>query len=174
MRISLLVIAFSLFVFSCFFLWKCDPSAIFEGVLCLYLIIFALEYWTPTYLLNIIPLLTIFYLLSGSRKFPFLTYLSATSVYVLIAWAFYLTSWGHSLFFIPNYNPLMEHYSQLLLSIAGWPTGVSNVTIDTILTGPVRSVFVGVSLWYFIWIFARNTNWNVLRNLISRVDRQNA
>jgi len=80
MRISLLVIAFSLFVFSSFFLWKCEPSAIFEGVLCLYLIIFALEYWTPTYLLNIIPLLTIFYLLSGSRKFPFLTYLSATSV----------------------------------------------------------------------------------------------
>jgi hypothetical protein len=165
MRISLLVIAF--------FLWKCDPSAIFEGVLCLYLIIFALSYWTPTYLLNLIPLLTIFYLLSGSRKFPFLTYLSATSVYVLIAWAFYLTSWGHSLFFIPNYNSLMEHYSQLLLFIAGWPTGFLNVTMDTILTGPVRSVFVGVSLWYFIWIFAKNTDWNVLRNLISRVDRQN-
>jgi hypothetical protein len=171
MRISLLVIAFSLFVFSCFFLWKCDPSAVFEGVLCLYLIVFALSYWTPTYLLNLIPLLTIFYLSSGSRKLPFLTYLSAASVYVLIAWAFYLTSWGHSFFFIPNYNSFMEHYSHLLLFIAGWPTGFLNVTIDTILTGPVRSVFVGVSLWYFIWIFARNTDWNILRNLISRVDR---
>jgi len=171
MRISFLVIAFSLFVFSCFFMWKCDTSAIFEGVLCLYLIIFALSYWTPTYLLNLIPLLTIFYLLSGSRKFPFLTYLAAASVYVLIAWAFYLTSWGHSLLFIPNYNSFMEHSSQFLLFVPGWPTGFLNVTMDTILTGPARSVFVGVSLWYFVWIFARNIDRNVLRNFVSRMDR---
>ncbi len=172
MRISFLVIAFSLFVFSCVFLWKCETSAIFEGVLCLYLIIFALTYWTPTYLLNLLPLLTIFYLLSGSRKLPFLTYLSAASVYVLIAWAFYLTSYGHTLFFIPNYNSSMQHYAQFLQFIPGWPTGFFNVTVDTILTGPARSVFVGVSLWYFIWIFARNTDWNVLRNFISHVERQ--
>lgn len=172
MRISLLVIAFSLFVFSSFYLWKCDPSAILEGVLCLYLIIFALSYWTPTYLLNILPLLTVFFLLSGGKKLPYLTYLLTTSVYVLIAWAFYLTSWDHSLFFIPIYNSFMEHYAQLLLFIPGWPTGFSNVTVDTIITGPVRSIFVGVSIWYFVWIFTRNTDWNVLRNFISRLDRQ--
>lgn len=168
-ELSLTFVAFSLFAFAYLFMWKRDASRIFEGVLCLYLIVFAFSYWQPQFLLHLIPFLTIFYVLSGRRKLPFLAYMSTAMLYVLVAWAFYFTSWGHTLFFIPNYNLFMEHYSQLYLSIPGWPIG--GATTNTILTGPARSIFVGVSLWYFIWIFARNTHRNVLRNFISHVDR---
>jgi hypothetical protein len=169
-RISLLVIAFALFVFGYLFFWESDPSRIFEGVLCLYLVVFAFSFWKAEYLVELLPFLTIFFISSGGRKLLFIGYMASAMLFVLLDWAFYLTSWGHSLFFIPNYNSFMEHYSQLYLFIRGWPIG-SVGTTNTILTGPARSIFVGVSLWYIIWIFARNTDRNILRNLISHMNR---
>jgi hypothetical protein len=160
--INLLVIAFSLFVFGYLFLWKPDASSIFEGVFCLFLIVFAFSHWEPQYLLHMLPFLTIFYMSSGRRKLPFIAYMAGAMVYVLLDWAFYFTSWGHTLFFIPNYNSLMEHYSQLYLFIPGWPIW-ADVTTNTVLIGPARSIFIAASLCYVVWVFLRRFDVNILR-----------
>lgn len=155
-EISILVVAGVLFVFGYFLLWKPRRTSILEAVICLYLLVFAFTYWETQFLLNLLPLLTVFYFKAGKKKLPFVTYMSSALAFVLLNFAFYWTSWGHSFFFIPNYTPFLQHYSDLLLFIAGWP--IASGTVNSILLTPIRSIFVGVSLYYFFWIFAKNSD----------------
>jgi hypothetical protein len=128
------------------------------------MLVFALTYWETQFLLNLIPLLTVFYFTAGRKKLPFVTYMSSALAFVLLNFAFYWTSWGHSFFFIPNYNQVLQHYSDFLLFIRQWPFGGGDV--NTLITTPIRSIFVAVSLFYFLWIFLRNSDKRILRNIL--------
>jgi hypothetical protein len=161
--ISMLVVTGVLFVFGYFFVWKPRRTTILEAVICLYLLVFAFTYWETQFLLNLIPLLTVFYFTAGRKKLPFLTYISSALAFVLLDFGFYWASWGHSFFFIPNYNPTLQHYSNLLLFIRQWPIGSGDV--NTLITTPIRSIFVAVSLFYFLWIFLRNSNKQILSRI---------
>jgi hypothetical protein len=163
-QISILVVTAALFGLGYFVLWNPKRSSIFEAVMCLYLLVFAFSYWETQFLVYLIPFLTIFYATAGRKKLPFLTYMSSALVFVLINFAFYWTSWGHSFFFIPNYNQVLQHYSDLLLFIPGWPIGSG--TVNSILLTPIRSIFVGVSLYYFLWIFVKNSNKETLNRFL--------
>lgn len=163
-QISILVIALVLFGLGYLALWEPKRSSIFEAVMCLYLLVFAFSHWFPQFLLHLIPFMTIYYVASGRKKLPFFLYMSSALVFVLINFAFYWTSYGHTLFFIPNYNPVLQHYSDLLLFIPGWPIELG--TVNSIILTPIISIFVGVSLYYFIWIFIRNSNKEALNRLL--------
>jgi hypothetical protein len=162
--ISILVVAGVLFAFGYFLLWKPRRTSILEAVICLYLLVFAFSYWETQFLLNLIPLLTVFYFTAGRKKLPFVTYMSSALAFVLLNFAFYWTSWGHSFFFIPNYNQVLQHYSDLLLFIRQWP--INGEDVNTIITTPIRSMFVAASLFYFLWIFLRNSDKGILRSIL--------
>jgi hypothetical protein len=164
--ISMLVIAAALFVFTYFLLWKPRRTSILEAVIALYMLVFAFSFWETQFLVNLLPLLTIFYFTSGKKKLPFVAYISSALGFVLLNASFYWTSWGHSFFFIPNYNPLLQHYSELLLFIRQWPIGGGDVS--TLITSPIRSIFVAVSLYYFTWIFLRNSDKKILRRILGQ------
>ena len=161
--ISILVVAAFLFMFGYFLLWRPRRTSILEAIICLHMLVFAFTYWHTQYLVNLLPLLTIFYFISGSRKLPFVAYLSSALAFVLLNFAFYWTTWGHSFFFIPNYNQVLQHYSDLPLFIRQWPIGGGDV--NTLITTPIRSIFVAVSLYYFAWIFLKNCD----RQLLDRI-----
>jgi len=163
--ISVLVVAGVLFAFGFFLMWKPRRTSILGAVTCLYLLIFAFTYWEPQFLLNLLPLLTIFCFTSGARKLPFLIFVSSALAFVLLDFGYYLASWGHSFFFVPNYNEVLQHYSDLFIFIRNWPIGRSDVS--ALITSPVRSVFVATALYYFIWIALRNSKQN-LRRIIGR------
>lgn len=164
--ISILVVAGVLFAFGYFLLWKPRRTSILEAVICLYLLLFAFTYWETQFLLNLLPLLTVFYFIAGRKKLLFVTYMSSALAFVLLNFAFYWTSWGHSFFFIPNYDQVLQHYSDLLLFIRQWPIGGGDV--NTFITTPIRSIFVAVSLFYFLWIFLRNSDKRILRSILRR------
>jgi hypothetical protein len=162
--ISILLVAVVLFVFGYFLVWKPERTSILEAVICVYMLIFALTYWDTQFLLNLLPLLTVFYFTSGEKKMLFLAYMSSALAFVLLYFAFYWTSWGHSFFFIPNYNRTLQDYSDLLLFVRQWPIGGSDVS--ALITSPIRSIFVAVSLCYLAWILLRNSDKQVLRQVI--------
>lgn len=162
--ISILAVASALFAFGFFLFWKPRRSSILEAVICLYLLVFAFTYWETQFLLNLLPLLTIFYFVSGRKKLPFIAYMSSALAFVFLDFGFYWTSWGHGFFFIPNYNQTLQHYSDLLLFIRQWLIGGGDVS--TLITTPIRSIFVAVSLYYFPWIFLRNSDKQVLVRIL--------
>jgi len=162
--ISVLVVASILFTLGFFVLWEPRRTSILEAVLCLYLLVFAFSYWETQFLLNLLPLLTIYYFVAERRNPPFFAYVSSALAFVLLDFGYYYASWGHSFFFIPNYNQVFQHYSNLLLFIRQWPIGGGDVS--TLLTSPVRSIFVAVSLYYSAWIFLRNTDKQLLRRIL--------
>jgi len=166
--ISVLAVAGVLFVFGFFILWEPRRTSILEAVLCLYLLVFAFTYWETQFLLNLLPLLTIYYFIAGERKLPFFAYISSALAFVLLDFGYYYASWGHSFFFIPNYNQAFQHYSDLLLFIRQWPIGGGDAS--TLITSPIRSIFVAASLYYFTWIFIRNSDKKILRRILGMED----
>jgi len=163
-QIILVIVAGVLFVFGYLHLWKPGRTGILEAVICVYMLIFAFMHWYAQFLVNLLPLLTIFYFTSGEKKLPLIAYLSTATAFVLLDPVYIWTSWGHSFFFIPNYNPLLQHLSDILLSIRQWPIGETDVS--TLITSPIRSVFAGVSVYYATWIFLRNADKRILRNIL--------
>ena len=153
-----------LFTFGYFLLWRPRRASILEAVVCLYMLVFAFTCWETQFLVNLIPLLTVFYFTSGNKKWPFLAYMSSALAFVLLDFGFYWTSWGHAFFFIPNYNQVLQHYSDLLLFIRQWPIGGEDV--NTFITTPIRSIFVAISLYYSPWIFLRNIDKQILRRIL--------
>jgi len=176
-QISIAILAAVLFVFGCFVLWKLGRTGILEAVICLYMLIFAFMYWFTQFLVNLLPLLTIFYFTSGGKRLPFLAYISSALAFVLLDPVYIWTSWGHSFFFIPNYNPILQQWSNTLLFIRQWPIGGGDVS--TLITSPIRSIFAAVSLYYAAWTFLRNSDKQILRSFLgyehsrtsSRVER---
>jgi uncharacterized membrane protein len=164
--ISILAVAAFLFMLGYFPLWYAKRASILEAVACLYLLVFAFAYWEPHFLLILLPLLTVFYFTSGKRKLPFIAYMSSALAFVLLNEGFYWTSYGHSFFFIPNYNQVLQHYSDLLLFTRQWPIGGGDV--NTLITTPIRSLFAAASLYYFAWIFFRNCDKEILRRILGR------
>jgi uncharacterized membrane protein len=161
--ISILVVTGVLFAIGYFLLWNPRRTSILEAVICLYMLVFAFTYWEAHFLVNLLPLLTVFYFTAGRKKLPFLTYTSSALAFVLLNFGFYWTTWGHSFFFIPNYNPSLQHYSDLLLFIRQWP--IAGGDVNALITTPIRSIFAAVSLFYFLWIFLRNANKRTLRSI---------
>jgi len=164
--ISILAVAAFLFMLGYFPVWYTKRTSILEAVACLYLLVFAFSYWEPHFLLILLPLLTVFYFTSGKKKLPFVAYMSSALVFVLLNEGFYWTSYGHSFFFIPNYDQVLQHYSNLLLFIRQWPIGGGDV--NTLITTPIRSLFAAASLYYFAWIFFRNCDKQILRRILGR------
>jgi hypothetical protein len=164
-QISILVVVAVLFVFGYFLLWKPGRTGILEAVICFYMLIFAFTYWEPQYLLNLLPLLTIFCFTSEGKKLLFLAFISSASAFALLDHAYYWISWGHSFFFIPNYNSVLQDWSDALLFIRQWPIGGGDVS--TLITSPIRSIFAAVTLYYSAWIFLRNSK-QALRNILEQ------
>jgi uncharacterized membrane protein len=78
------------------------------------LILFALSYWHPQYLVWMLPFVTLDYVLHRpSLLYPILLIGSAFS-YVLVRFGYYFSSYQTSVFFIPNYDNQLQAISNMI------------------------------------------------------------
>ena len=133
-------------------MWKKNKEEECLPRLCL--IIFAFSYWHPQLLLWILPLITLDYVLNRTAKPYPLLFVSTAFLFELIFFSFYFTSYGNSLFFIPNYTPELTGASRLIYPLYKTADWIGPLAIF------LRSAFVSVCMFYLIKIFLRNINLN--------------
>ena len=114
------------------------------------LILFALSYWHPQYLVWILPFVTLDYVLHRPRPlYPILLIGSAFS-YVLIRFGYYFSSYQTTVFFVPNYDNQLQAISNMIYAL-----------FESNWNGPevvlLRGLFLGICVLYVVKQFQRTS-----------------
>jgi len=120
-----------------------------ESLLGALLVLFAFSRWHPHFILWIIPFLIVDAYTSHRRNF-FLLFTIVTFAISITFFGFYLSTWGNSFFFMPNYTPLLSTLSTQLLTISS--NGVFQLVNGTVL---LQSVFSGLTVSYLVSIIVQ-------------------
>lgn len=120
-----------------------------ESLLGAFLVLFAFSRWHPHFILWIIPFLIVDAYTSHRRNF-FLLFMIITFTISITFFGFYLSTWGNSFFFMPNYTPLLTTLSTQL-----WTIGSNE--LFQLINGKVllQSVFSGLTVSYLISIIVQ-------------------
>jgi hypothetical protein len=121
-----------------------------ESLLGAILVIFAFSYWHPQFILWIIPFMVVDAYTSRKRKLFFPLFMVITFAIAISFFGVYLSTWGNSFFFMPNYTPLLTSLSRQLWTIGS--SEASQLINGTVL---LQSVFSGLSLSYLISIITQ-------------------
>lgn len=119
-QLSLTVFGVSLLIVLAARFWHFREHALPDLLLAYLLVFFGLAFWSPPYLIYPMSFLA----LDCATKRRLLGYVTIVLTAVgtsVIAFGFYFSSWGHSVFFIPNYTAQMQQLSFFILMLPGHP-----------------------------------------------------
>jgi hypothetical protein len=116
-RISLIITSFFIFLLLIGF-YRLDKSIGFPTSLLIgLLILFSFARWQPQFILWITP----FILLDSyirNRRFLYYAFFAIVLAISLTWFGFYVSTWGHSFFFLPNYTPILQSLSLNLFTFS--------------------------------------------------------
>ena len=121
-------------------------DALIELLLAYLLVFFAFAFWSPHYLIYLMAFLAIRFGTTTSQRLTYLTIVLTALGTSLIVVGFYFSSWGHSVFFIPNYTTGMQQLSFFILMLPGDPI---MQPVGVVL----HSLFTAACLYYAAMLF---------------------
>jgi hypothetical protein len=115
-------------------------------------LLFAFTRFQPHWLLLVMPFLALDYALNSTRRSYPVLYLISLFSFVLVWAGFYFSSWGNSVFFVPNLNTAMEGVSAALYNLS-----MNGLLIDTLhYLDITRSLITAVSLGWVLSIILQD------------------
>jgi hypothetical protein len=132
--------------------YKIKPieSALPDIILVGYLSIFAIMRWQPMWMIYFVPFLAIRLGSYVKDKWEMILFIGLNSTLLLstFLWhSFYLSSWGNSVLFYPNANPLMQGISKFIFSLQG--------TNNQMVIGIILSLFSVFAILYVVNLTAQ-------------------
>jgi hypothetical protein len=152
--VGLTVIFLALYLFVMLDFWREEGDRILDAVFGFTLIIFAFSFWHSQYLMWVLPFLSIDYVLNRTRWIYPTLFVGTAFISELIYFSYNFSTFGHSLFFVPNYYESFQIVSNLIFHLYENP-----VWTDMVATF-FKSIFVGVCIFYLLRIMLRNVDFN--------------
>lgn len=114
-----------------------------DSILGLFLVVFALTFWHPQFFVWVLPFVTLHYVLRRPNPVYPILLIGSAFAYVLVRFSYYFSSYGTSVFFIPNYNSQLQAVSDSIYNFfaANW-----NGPLVIVL----RLVFLGLCVYYVL------------------------
>jgi hypothetical protein len=125
-----------------------DPlggSNVNSYVFMLLLALFAFSQWNPQFLLWILPFVTLDLGLKKSSKKLLFSFTLTAMLWAIVYNGGYFTNSGQSLFFIPNFHPIMEQLSHWLSEMRAY-----EIIKQTYLLTILKSMFTAVCILYLL------------------------
>ena len=141
-RFGITIILLSLYSIFVIKTWNSQSRFVLDSFIGLFLTLFVLSKWNPEYWLWILPFIIM--KIGYERKYTrvFLGQFSTFVIINLTIFSFYYTTWGTSVFFFPNYTPILQGISNALLAIYDNPI-FTGLGFDELLI----SIFAAVNIW---------------------------
>ncbi len=157
-RFGIAIIFLSIYSIFVIKTWSSQSRFVLDSFIGLFLTLFVLSYWNPQYWLWILPFIIMKVGYEPKFRRIILLQFSLFMTINLTLFGYYYSTWGRSVFFFPNYTPLLQGISNALFSVFSDPTFIG-LRLDELLV----STFAGVNIWLLVRL-----TWTRVSERISR------